>query len=106
VKKFLLAGTILMMVAACATAQSDEGKGLAAAQDAVAAAAQGVHQAYTTGVISKAQVVKAAALVDQADQLSIAARAAYASGDATTATGEITQIATLATEIVALEKPQ
>lgn len=91
---------------ACATAQTNEGQGLSAAQDAVAAALSGVDAAYTSGVISKAQVQQAAKLGDQADDLSKAARAAYASGDATTALGDITQITTLAVAIVALEKPQ
>lgn len=94
-----------LALSACATAPTDEGRALSAAQDAVAAAAQGVHSAYASGLISKAQVAKAAALVDQADDLSLAARKAYAAGDAATTQGEIAQIATLATEIVALEKP-
>lgn len=101
-RAFLLAASALAL-SACATAQSDEGKGLSAAQDAVAAAASGVHAAYVAGVIPKAQVVKAAALVDQADALSIAARQAYAAGDASTALGAIAQITTIATELVALE---
>lgn len=95
-----------LALSACATAQSSEGKGLSAAQDAVAAALTGVHQAYVAGVIPKANVVKAAALGDQADDLSKAARQAYAAGDASTAQGEITQIATLAAEIVSLEHVQ
>jgi len=93
-------------LAACATAPANEGKGLSAAQDAVAAAAQGVHLAYTTGTISKAQVQAAAKLVDKADDVSVAARKAYAAGDINTYNGAIAQINTLAAQIVALEKPQ
>jgi hypothetical protein len=95
----------LTILVACATAQSDEGKALSAAQDAVAHAASGVHAAYVAGVISKAQVTQASKLVDQADNAAIAARAAYRAGDSSTAAGAVAQITTLAAEIVALEKP-
>lgn len=89
----------LFLLAACATAQGNEGKGLSAAQDSVAAAAQAVHAAYASGAISKAQVARAAALVDKADDLSRAARAAYASGDASTASGDVSQILALVAQI-------
>jgi hypothetical protein len=95
-----------LTLTACATAPATEGQTIAAAQDAVAAAAQGVHQAYVAGVISKAQVQAADELADQADNLSIAARQAYAAGDASTAQGDIAQIATLANELLLMEKPQ
>ncbi len=95
-----------LALSACVTAQPDEGRALAAAQDAVAAAAQGVHQAYVAGVISKVQVQKAAQLVDLADAASIAARKAYASGDASSAAGALAQLTALTAEIIALEKPQ
>jgi hypothetical protein len=105
-KRALLVAAAALALTACATAPANEGKGLAAAQDAVAAAVQGVHQAYASGLITKAQAQKADALVDQADDASRAARIAYAAGDSTTYVGAIAQLTTLATEIVALEKPQ
>jgi len=102
----LVALCAALALAGCATAQLNEGQGLSAAQDAVASAASAVHTAYAAGVISKAQVVKATALVDQADTLSLAARQAYAAGDASTAQGDITQIVTLAATIAALKTEQ
>lgn len=76
---------------------------MSAAQDAVATAAAGVHQAYAAGLVSKAQVQKAAVLVDQADDLSRAARAAYAAGDGNTAAGDVAQLVTIAAELAALK---
>lgn len=102
-RSILIVGAAVATLAACATAQVNEGKTLSAAQDAVSTAASAVHTAYTAGLISKPQVQKAAALVDQADDLSKAARAAYAAGDASTAQGDIAQIVTLAAEIAALK---
>ena len=92
-----------LLTASCASGQATEGKDLAAAQTAVATAVQGVHSAYVAGLISKANVQAADKLADRADDISKAARAAYAAGDATTAQGAITQLATLASQIVALE---
>lgn len=97
---------VLILLQACATTSLTAGRTLAAAQSAVAAAAQGVHKAYADGVISQAQVQKADALVDQADDLSKVARTAYAAGNASTAQGAINQITTIAAEIVALETAQ
>lgn len=104
-RTILIVGAAVAAVnlAACATAQVNEGRGLSAAQDSVAAAAQAVHAAYASGVITKAQVAKAAALVDRADDLSRAARAAYAAGDASTAAGDVAQIVTIAAELNALK---
>lgn len=104
-KALLIAVTCLGLVA-CATTSTNTGKGLSAAQDGVAAAAQGVHQAYINGVVSKAQVAQAAKLVDQADDLSKVARSAYATGDVNTYEGAITALASITAQIVALEKPQ
>lgn len=96
----------VLALAACATAPAKQGTSLSAAQDGVAAAITIVHQAYTQGIISKAQVRKADQLADEADDASLAARKAYASGDATTAQGALGQLAALLVEIIALEKPQ
>lgn len=104
--KAALIALAALTLTACATAPATEGRTLAAAQDAVAAAAQGVHQAYASGLITKAQVQSADKLVNQADTLSVAARAAYSAGDASTAQGDVAQLTTLATEILALEHAQ
>lgn len=92
-----------LMLAACATAQVNEGKGLSAAQDSVAAAAQAVHAAYASGALSKSAVQKAGVLVDKADDLSRLARQAYAAGDASTAAGDVAQIVTIAAELNSLK---
>jgi hypothetical protein len=105
VRRLIASIALATSLAACATAPATEGQSLAAAQDAVAAALQGVHLAYAQGIVPKANVIKAAKLGDQADDASIAARRAYAAGDASTAAGMVQQIGTLATEIVALERP-
>lgn len=100
----LLAGALLLM--GCASITPDLGKQLSAAQDAVAAGATGVHQAYVTGVIPKTQVRQAAALVDKTDDISKAARTALAAGDIGTVQGDIAAINQIAAEIVKLETPQ
>jgi hypothetical protein len=100
-----LAALAALALGACATAQLDTGKTLAAAQSAVAAATTGVHQAYAAGLISKAQVAGADALVDRADTAGKAARAAYAAGDLSTAQAAVATMTALAVQIIAMEKP-
>lgn len=101
-----LCGIVAICLAGCTTTKLGAGRSLAAAQDAVAAGATGVHQAYVAGRISKAQVQQADRLVDQADDAAKAARVTYGTGDFSTPQATINVILNLAAQIVALEIPK
>lgn len=102
--RFLPIAVVALALSGCATAQVGEAQGLAAAWSSLDAAAKVIDNLAVTGVLHGKNAAMAAQDLQTASTVLQAAQVAYAAGDASTVTGDITQATTLIAQIIIISK--